>query len=111
MSRPPTRDTELRTPPYGLRRLLAVFLVVILGLLVWRSGAVGAFFGSGGPAPAEGKTSPSPTKGSKAPVSPTPSLPAAAVPDCTEGRTLTSFTNYQDWYLTFLDTRYRVSAS
>jgi D-alanyl-D-alanine carboxypeptidase len=112
MSRPPTRDTELRTPPYGLRRLVALLLVVILGLLVWRSGAVGAFFGSGGPkATADGKASPSPTKGSKAPVSPTPSLPVAAVPDCTEGKTLTAFTDYQDWYLTFLDTRYRVTAS
>jgi len=109
MSRPShssARRGDLPTPPYGLRRLIALLLVVIVVLLVWRSGVIGAFFGSGGSKAAATDTTPGPTHTPDATSS--TNGPRVAVPDCSTGKVLTAYTSYDDWWLTLLDTRYRL---
>jgi D-alanyl-D-alanine carboxypeptidase len=110
MSRPSrsgARRGDLPTPPYGLRRLIALLLVVILVLLVWRSGVIGAFFGSGGTKASATDTTPGPSRTPEA--TPSTNGPRVAVPDCSTGKVLTAYTSYQDWWLTMLDFRYRLN--
>jgi D-alanyl-D-alanine carboxypeptidase len=97
------RRSEPGGPNFGFRRLGVAALLLVAGLVVWRLGS--AALGSSGSGAGPGGEPASPD----ASASPEPAVQAP--PACSYGKTKPKTTDYSEWSLTLLDTRYRLTSA
>jgi D-alanyl-D-alanine carboxypeptidase len=92
---------------YGFRRVVALLLLALAILVLWRTGVFGSVFGSDGGSERDPRTS---ATGSPAPAtsSPSPTPTLQTPPECTYGRVRAAKLEYSDWELTLLDTSFRL---
>src|SRR5437867_1488163 len=100
-STPPRRRHPPARSPIPV---IVVSALLVAGLLLWRSGATDALFGTTGSIGTGG--TPSGTPGGSGPPAPSSSPSAAVPPACSFGKRAARAAGYSDWRRTLLDTRF-----